>query len=175
MSASPVLAPQALQLATKEALKGRDVALYRSIYAAYDRAQIENAREHDEGSEGRIPEASMFVPIDHKWIEETIAKNQAERTKLEVELKNYSQNMIKESIRVRVVVHPRTLCASSDCFTVKMAHRDLGDFFRAVGDPATSLRHYTKSREFCTTSQHVLEMCLSVLEVRFRRKAPHLY
>ena len=47
-----------------------------------------------------------------------------------------------------------------------MGHRDLGNFYRAVGDPATALKHFTKSREFCATGQHVLEMCLSVLEVR---------
>jgi len=46
-----------------------------------------------------------------------------------------------------------------------MAHRDLGGFFRSTGDGVAALKHYTKSREFCTTSQHVLEMCLSVLEV----------
>jgi COP9 signalosome complex subunit 1 len=38
--------------------------------------------------------------LDQKWIEETLAKNQAERMKLEMELKTYSNNMIKESIRV---------------------------------------------------------------------------
>ena len=48
-----------------------------------------------------------------------------------------------------------------------MAHRDLGDFFRTVGDYGTSLKHYTKSREFCTTSQHVLDMCISILEVLY--------
>lgn len=47
-----------------------------------------------------------------------------------------------------------------------MGHRDLGDFYRSLGDFPTALKHYTKSREFCTTSQHVLDMCLSVLEVR---------
>lgn len=47
-----------------------------------------------------------------------------------------------------------------------MGHRELGDFYRSVGEHSTALKHYTKSREFCTTSQHVLEMCLSVLEVR---------
>jgi COP9 signalosome complex subunit 1 len=46
-----------------------------------------------------------------------------------------------------------------------MAHRDLGDFHRATGDHATALKHYTKSREFCASSQQVLDMCLSVLEV----------
>jgi len=46
-----------------------------------------------------------------------------------------------------------------------MAHRDLGDFYRAAGDDAGSLKHYTKSREFCSTSQHVLDMSISVLEL----------
>lgn len=46
-----------------------------------------------------------------------------------------------------------------------MAHRDLGEFFRQTGDYSSSLKHFTKSREFCTTSQHVLEMCISILEV----------
>lgn len=48
-----------------------------------------------------------------------------------------------------------------------MGHRDLGAYYRSVGDHSTALKHYTKSREYCTTSQHVLDMCLSVLEVRF--------
>ena len=97
MSVCPTLAPQALQLATKEALKGRDTALYRNIYAAYDRIYPEVSDE--------IPEASAVVPQDIKWIEDTNAKNAAERTKLEVELKTYSSNMIKESIRVRRVTY----------------------------------------------------------------------
>lgn len=46
-----------------------------------------------------------------------------------------------------------------------MAHRDLAEFYRSVGEYQQSLRHHTKSREFCATSQHVLDMCLSVLEV----------
>ena len=47
----------------------------------------------------------------------------------------------------------------------KMAHRDLGDFYRSIGDLSSALKHYTKSREYCTTSQHVLDMCMSVVEV----------
>ena len=42
-----------------------------------------------------------LAELDVKWADETIAKNQADRVKLEVELKTYSNNMIKESIRVR--------------------------------------------------------------------------
>jgi COP9 signalosome complex subunit 1 len=47
-----------------------------------------------------------------------------------------------------------------------MGHRELGAYYRSVGDYSTALKHFTKSREYCTTSQHVLDMCLSVLEVR---------
>lgn len=46
-----------------------------------------------------------------------------------------------------------------------MAHRDLGQYYRSVGEYTIAIKHYTKSREFCTTSQHVLDMCLSMLEV----------
>ena len=52
-----------------------------------------------------------------------------------------------------------------------MAHRDLGDFYRAIGEQASSLKHYTKSREFCTTSHHVLEMCMSVLELLMEQRS----
>jgi hypothetical protein len=38
--------------------------------------------------------------VDTWWADEVMAKNQAEKMKLEVELKTYTNNMIKESIRV---------------------------------------------------------------------------
>lgn len=46
-----------------------------------------------------------------------------------------------------------------------MGHRDLGDFFWSVGDYQQSLKHYNKSREFCTSSQHVLEYALTVIRL----------
>lgn len=51
-----------------------------------------------------------------------------------------------------------------------MGHRDLGAYYRSVGDNATALKHFTKSREYCTTSQHVLDMCLSVLELLIEQR-----
>ena len=41
-----------------------------------------------------------LAELDTKWADEVLTKNQADRVKLEVELKTYSNNMIKESIRV---------------------------------------------------------------------------
>lgn len=46
-----------------------------------------------------------------------------------------------------------------------MAHRDLANFYRSIGDHNSALKHYTKSREYCTTSKHVFEMTLSMIEV----------
>ncbi|KAJ6590942.1 26S proteasome subunit RPN7-domain-containing protein [Mycena vulgaris] len=133
----PALAPEAFQLAVQHIHQSRDPSLYQQVMSAYD--QISGV------SDAPLPSAMDLASLDTRWADETMAKNQAERSKLEVELKTYSNNMIKESIR--------------------MGHRDLGDFYRSVGEYPTALKHYTKSREFCTTSQHVLEMCLSVLEL----------
>ncbi|KAJ7845916.1 G protein pathway suppressor 1 [Mycena leptocephala] len=137
ISTCPSLAPEAFQLAVQHIHQSRDPSLYQQVMSAYD--QVSGV------SETPLPSALDLASLDTRWADETMAKNQAERSKLEVELKTYSNNMIKESIR--------------------MGHRDLGDFYRSVGEYPTALKHYTKSREFCTTSQHVLEMCLSVLEV----------
>lgn len=47
-----------------------------------------------------------------------------------------------------------------------MAHRDLAHFYRETGDAQSAIKHYTKSREFCSTSQQIIEMCFNTLEVR---------
>jgi COP9 signalosome complex subunit 1 len=49
--------------------------------------------------------------------------------------------------------------------SIRMAYRDLSTFFRETGSFEGSLRHLTKSREYCSSTQDLLEMCLSVLEV----------
>ncbi|KAJ7151400.1 26S proteasome subunit RPN7-domain-containing protein [Mycena crocata] len=142
ISTCPSLAAEAFQLAVQQIHQSRDPSLYQQVMSAYD--QISGATDVP------LPSSMDLASLDTRWADETMAKNQAERSKLEVELKTYSNNMIKESIR--------------------MGHRDLGDFYRSVGEYPTALKHYTKSREFCTTSQHVLEMCLSVLELLIEQR-----
>ncbi|KAF7329678.1 PCI domain-containing protein [Mycena kentingensis (nom. inval.)] len=143
IACAPGLAVEAYQLALQHVHKLRDPSLYQVVLAAYEAASSADPAI-------TLPPASEVASLDTKWADETMAKNQAERSKLEVELKTYTNNMIKESIR--------------------MSHRDLGDFYRSVGEYPTALKHYTKSREFCTTSQHVLEMCLSVLELLIEQR-----
>lgn len=48
-----------------------------------------------------LPNPLEIAQLDTKWVDEITAKNQSEKVKLEVELKTYTNNMIKESIRVR--------------------------------------------------------------------------
>ncbi|KAL1745165.1 26S proteasome subunit RPN7-domain-containing protein [Schizophyllum fasciatum] len=138
----PALAPDAFRLAVQHVYQSREPQLYQQALAAYEGAAA--------GAEPALPRPEDVAALDAKWIDEINARNASERVKLEVELKSYTNNMIKESIR--------------------MAHRDLGNFYRAVGDPAQALKHFTKSREFCATGQHVLEMCLSVLELLIEQR-----
>ncbi|KAF7439841.1 hypothetical protein PC9H_000178 [Pleurotus ostreatus] len=133
----PSIAPEAFNLAIQHIHQSRDPSQYQIVLDAYEHAAA--------ASTSPLPNPNDIASLDGQWAEETLSKNQAERTKLEVELKTYSNNMIKESIR--------------------MGYRDLGDFYRSVGDYGSALKQYTKSREYCTTSQHVLDMCLSVLEL----------
>lgn len=46
-----------------------------------------------------------------------------------------------------------------------MGHRDLGDFFWRIGDYQQALKHYNKSREFCSTNQHILEYALTAIRL----------
>ncbi|KAF8893072.1 26S proteasome subunit RPN7-domain-containing protein [Infundibulicybe gibba] len=142
ISVCPSIAPEAFQLAAQRIHQSRDPQLYQTLSSAYDQlaAQLDTP----------LPNPMELAPLNTRWAEETMEKNLAERTKLEVELKTYTNNMIKESTR--------------------MGYRDLGDFHLAQGDYSAALKHFTKSREFCTTSQHVLDMCMSVLGVLIEQK-----
>ena len=142
ISLSSSLAPQAFKRAFQllVAPTQRDTEYYKAILGTYESISSRPGV--------RLPPVEELLP-DHSpylaWVEETNERNNAERRKLEVELKTYTGNMIKESIR--------------------MAYRDLSAFFRATGSFEGSLRHLTKSREYCSSTQDMLEMCLSVLEV----------
>ena len=83
-SFSQSLAPSALQLALQQLTETPNVSLYVPTVSDYN----------------NLPSISESLPVDTKWVEETTAKNASERNRLEVELKQYTSNMIKESIRV---------------------------------------------------------------------------
>ena len=87
----PSIAQQALQLAVKQSQNLRDPSLYAQAVSAYEALPADT----------NLPPVEEVVELDSKWVEEIMKKNMAEKTKLEVELKTYANNMIKESQRVR--------------------------------------------------------------------------
>ncbi|KAJ3574894.1 hypothetical protein NP233_g1464 [Leucocoprinus birnbaumii] len=143
----PDIATDAFNLAIQHIHQSRDPSLYQNLLTEYEHL-LENPAVKEKSYS--LPPALEIGHLDSKWVDEVTARNQSEKAKLEVELKTYTNNMIKESIR--------------------MAHRDLAEFYRSVGEYQQSLRHHTKSREFCATSQHVLDMCLSVLELLIEQR-----
>ncbi|SPO30713.1 related to COP9 signalosome complex subunit 1 [Ustilago trichophora] len=118
----------------------RDVSAYQTMITVHN----------TEPETGNLIPAAQRIAADSEWIQLTQQRNNAEREKLELEMRNYQNNLIKESIR--------------------MAHRDLGDHFWDTGDYNEALKSYTKTRDYCSTSDHVIEMCLNVIEVSLRLK-----
>lgn len=49
--------------------------------------------------------------------------------------------------------------------TTQMAYRDLADHLRAIGDLSEAQKYYVKTRDYCSTSENVVEMCINVIEV----------
>jgi len=88
------------------------------------------------GSTGATDQA-LYDSIDKK------AAQTQER--LELELNGYKTNLIKESIR--------------------MGHNDLGDFHYHRGDLNAALKCYVRTRDYCTTSKHIIQMCMNVIKV----------
>ena len=66
--------------------------LYQNLLGAYEQLTDNN--------DLNLLTIMELAELDVKWADETLTKNQADRAKLEVELKTYTNNMIKESIRV---------------------------------------------------------------------------
>ena len=96
--ACPSIAQQALQLALAHIYRLRDPSLISSVISAYESVASSQAGI----SAGLLPVGDV-VQVDIPWLEEVTKQNTAERTKLEVELKTYTNNMIKESIRVSLL------------------------------------------------------------------------
>lgn len=89
---------------------------------------------------------ALEVPnYDLLWAESKAKKAALKLEKLDTDLKNYKANSIKESIR--------------------RGHDDLGDHYLDYGDLSNALKCYSRARDYCTSSKHVIHMCLNVIKV----------
>ncbi|GAA5865738.1 hypothetical protein JCM3774_004985 [Rhodotorula dairenensis] len=148
---SPSLAGPALTLALN-AIKAvtLDTRLYEEAYYEYRNLldALEKGEEADPQAKAWYEQqggAGNFAQFDRAWFDKAKQEAHSGQDRLEIELKGYLTNLIKESIR--------------------MGHRDLARFQYRTGDLQGAVRSYTKSREYGSTSQHILEMCLGVIEV----------
>lgn len=83
--------------------------------------------------------------LDASWAESVDRRAQARKEKLEIELNGYRTNLIKESIR--------------------MGYNDFGDFYYAHGLLGDAFKNYVRTRDYCTTSKHIIHMCFNVILV----------
>lgn len=83
--------------------------------------------------------------MDSAWCDAVDRRAEQKKEKLENELNAYRTNLIKESIR--------------------MGYNDFGDFFYAHGALGDAFKHYVRTRDYCTTSKHIIHMCMSAILV----------
>ncbi|KXZ46324.1 hypothetical protein GPECTOR_45g94 [Gonium pectorale] len=81
--------------------------------------------------------------LDRVWVENTERRSQQRGERLESELQGFKAALMKESIR--------------------LGHTDLGDWAYGRGDLQTAFKCYVRSRDYCTSSRHVLAMCHNVV------------
>ncbi|KAI1301667.1 COP9 signalosome complex subunit 1 [Halotydeus destructor] len=112
-----------------------NVSMYNALYQKLSDAYKQSGQSVD----------SNIGPLDTPWMEEKSKKANLKLEKLDTDLKNYKSNSIKESIR--------------------RGHDDLGDHYLEMGDLGNALKCYSRSRDYCTSSKHVLNMCLNVIKV----------
>ncbi|XP_051132849.1 COP9 signalosome complex subunit 1-like [Andrographis paniculata] len=82
---------------------------------------------------------------DDAWSRAVDRRAELRKEKLENELNAYRTNLIKESIR--------------------MGYNDFGDFHYAHGQLGDAFKNYVRTRDYCTTSKHIIHMCLNAILV----------
>ncbi|KAL9130947.1 MAG: hypothetical protein Q9217_000993 [Psora testacea] len=120
---------EALKAAIAEAKRGNDVTRYERAVAT-----LAEAAPND-------PDA---IP-DTAWIERIKKTVKAETDRLELELKGYKNNLIKESIR--------------------MGYQDLGKHYHSIGDLPNSTKSFTKMHDFMTSNAHLVTVVMYNIQV----------
>ena len=89
--------------------------------------------------------AGDVFAYDERWVEATDARAGKTLDRLTMDLNAAKTNCIKESVR--------------------MGHNDLGDHFYDRGDYVGALKWYMRNRDYNTTPNHQVQMCLKIIRV----------
>uniref|UniRef100_UPI00358E854E COP9 signalosome complex subunit 1-like isoform X3 n=1 Tax=Myxine glutinosa TaxID=7769 RepID=UPI00358E854E len=139
----PLLRMEALRAALLHVQKTFNVDLYEELHRKLTLALSQSSVLPDV-AEGGATQADI-PPLDTAWAESQRKKALLKLEKLDTDLKNYKGNSIKESIR--------------------RGHDDLGDHYLDCGDLSNALKCFSRARDYCTSSKHVVNMCLNVIKV----------
>ncbi|KAI8380311.1 26S proteasome subunit RPN7-domain-containing protein [Blakeslea trispora] len=85
------------------------------------------------------------LPIDQHWLTETRKKSLAEFEALEAKVKTAKQSYSREDVRV--------------------SQQQLGDYYHKKGDVSAATKTFIRTRDFATTSQHIIDMCFRTIQV----------
>ena len=88
---------------------------------------------------------SEAIEVDNDWLNRIENEVKSNLESLEVELKTYSNNLIKESIR--------------------MSYHSLGQYYKQCGSLQSSLKNFNNMKDYCSTSNQVIDMSLNVIDL----------
>lgn len=136
----PTIRIDALKLAINFVLETYNTQLYISIHKQLTEAYIKIDNFND-----RNQQISPIIPYDSKWVEQTSKKAALKLEKLDSDLKSAKSLSIKDCIR--------------------RGQDELADHFLDMGDLTNSLKCYSRSRDYCSSSKHIVNLCLNVIKV----------
>ncbi|OAY64372.1 COP9 signalosome complex subunit 1 [Ananas comosus] len=125
---------------------GSEAVQLEALRMAYDEIRKgEDSHLHREVSAKIAGRLGAQYVLDQAWADSVDRRAEQRKEKLENELNGYRTNLIKESIR--------------------MGYNDFGDFYYAHGQLGDAFKSYVRTRDYCTTSKHIIQMCLNVILV----------
>ncbi|VVC44835.1 Winged helix-turn-helix DNA-binding domain,26S proteasome regulatory subunit Rpn7/COP9 signalosome [Cinara cedri] len=138
---SSKLRPDALRLAISHIITTMNTNLYQVLHQKLQ--QFQGNLLPDVTGANNVDVAPLTY--NASWVETTTQKASIKLEKLDSDLKNYKSNSIKESIR--------------------RGHNEIGDHHVSCGDLIEATKSYSKARDYCTSSYHVISMCLNIIKV----------
>ncbi|PPQ85556.1 hypothetical protein CVT25_006726 [Psilocybe cyanescens] len=95
----PAIAPEAFQLCVQRIHRSRDPSLYQHLLQAYEQtAAIPDVA---------LPNMMDLAELDTKWVDDITAENQADRVKLEVELKTRLWDGVEALHQIARILHDK--------------------------------------------------------------------
>ncbi|KAF6017632.1 GPS1 [Bugula neritina] len=147
----PSLQHEALRMALSTVMQTYNTMAYQSVHRKLSESITSGSMLPDAlaGLVRNVP------PLDTAWIDTTAKRAAQKLEKLDIDLKNYRGNSIKESIR--------------------RAQDDLGDHHLDCGDLQNALKCYSRARDYCTNAKHLINTCVNVIKVSiYLQNWPHV-